>query len=204
VNVVFDFGGVLFDWRPAAFLARLLPEEAGDAASAQALAECFFQGYGGDWAEFDRGAVDESRLAQRIARRTGLSVAQARRVIDAVPHELQPIPGTVELLRQLHGCGQALYFLSNMPAPYASHLERTHDFLGLFRDGVFSARAGLIKPEEAIYRHAERALGLTPARTLFIDDVLHNVEAARTAGWQAVHFSSPEQCAQELAAHGLL
>jgi hypothetical protein len=34
--------------------------------------------------------------------------------------------------------------------------------------------------------------------------VLHNVEAARDAGWQAVHFRNPAQCAQALAGMGLL
>jgi putative hydrolase of the HAD superfamily len=204
LKVVFDFGGVLFDWRPAAFLARLLPEQSGDAATAQALADNFFQSYGGDWAEFDRGTLEAPELAQRIARRTGLSLAQVHRVIDGVPRELAPIPGTVDLLRRLHGQAQPLYFLSNMPASYASHLESTHDFIGLFQGGVFSARVGLIKPEAAIFRHAQRVLGLEPRDTLFIDDVLHNVEAARAAGWRAVHFQGPEQCARALSAEGLL
>ena len=204
MKVVFDFGGVLFDWRPTAFLGRILPQYAPDEASAQALAASFFQGYGGDWAEFDRGTVEVPVLAQRIAARTGLSPAQVHAVIDAVPHELKPIAQSVDLLRTLHGRGQALYFLSNMPAGYANHLESTHDFVGLFESGVFSARVGLIKPEPAIFRHAEEALSLTPADTLFIDDVLHNVEAARDAGWQAVHFRNPAQCAQALAGMGLL
>jgi putative hydrolase of the HAD superfamily len=204
MKVVFDFGGVLFDWRPASFLARLLPAHAPDETSAQALAGSFFQGYGGDWADFDRGTVEVAELAERISRRTGLTLAQVHAVIDAVPHELQPMEKTVALLRTLHGRGQPLYFLSNMPASYASHLEVTHDFVGLFQAGVFSARVGLIKPETAIYRHAEAALGLVPADTLFIDDVLHNIEAARAAGWQALHFRCPDQCASELVGLGLL
>jgi FMN phosphatase YigB (HAD superfamily) len=34
--------------------------------------------------------------------------------------------------------------------------------------------------------------------------VLHNVDAARAAGWQAIHFSDPEQCEARLAELGLL
>ena len=61
-----------------------------------------FQSYGGDWGDFDRGTVEPAALVQRIARRTGLSEAEVQRVVDAVPHELQPQPATVALLRQLH------------------------------------------------------------------------------------------------------
>jgi putative hydrolase of the HAD superfamily len=203
MNVVFDFGGVLFRWQPRELLARLMPQRARTPDEAQALFDAVFESYGGDWGEFDRGTVEAGPLAERIARRTGLSLAEVHAVIDAVPAELQPIPGTVELLHRLHEAGVPLYFLSNMPEPYAQHLERSHHFLGLFRGGVFSARVRMIKPERAIYEHTAAALGLVPAETVFIDDIAHNVEAARDAGWQALQFTHAAQCAAALRALGL-
>jgi putative hydrolase of the HAD superfamily len=108
------------------------------------------------------------------------------------------------LLRRLHARGHALYFLSNMPASYADHLDASHEFLGLFRAGVFSARVQLIKPEPEIFAHAVEAFGIDARDTLFIDDLLPNAEAAREAGWQAIHFQSPAQCEAELQRLGLL
>ncbi len=201
MNIVFDFGGVLFNWQPQVFLARLLPERAPTVDAARALVGEFFENFGGDWAEFDRGTIQPGPLAKRIARRTGLSLAEVRRVMNAVPHELTPIAGTVALLRRLHAQGHALYFLSNMPAPYADHLDATHDFIGLFRAGVYSARVQLIKPEAAIFAHALQAFGIAAQDTLFIDDVAHNVAAARAAGWRALHFKDAPQCEAELALH---
>lgn len=203
MNVVFDFGGVLFNWHPPTLLARHLPQRVQDEATARRWVADFFQGYSGDWGDFDRGTVEPGPLAERIAARTGLAVDEARRVIDAVPAELTPIAGTVDLLQALHAAGRPLYFLSNMPEPYARHLEATHGFLALFRGGVFSARAGLCKPEPEIFSHCALVHGLEPARTLFIDDVAHNVEAARRAGWQAIHFVDADQCARELSGFGL-
>jgi putative hydrolase of the HAD superfamily len=204
INIVFDFGGVLFRWQPQDFLARLLPAHAPDAEAARVLAHDFFEGYTGDWGEFDRGTVEPGPLAARIARRTGLGLDEVRRVIDGVPAELQPIEGTVDLLHRLHAAGRPLYFLSNMPEPYAQHLERTHGFLGLFRGGVFSSRAGLIKPEPEIFAHAAQRLGLVPERTVFIDDVADNVAAARAAGWRALQFVDPAQCEAALRAENAL
>ena len=204
MNIVFDFGGVLFEWQPHTFMTRLLPQHAPDPAAARAVVQAFFQGFGGDWGEFDRGTIERGPLADAIARRTGLTRAEVDRVIDAVPHELKPIAGTVALLERLHARGHALYFLSNMPAPYADHLEASHGFLSLFRAGVFSARVKLIKPEPAIFAHAVEAFGIDAADTLFIDDAAHNAEAARAAGWQALHFVDAAQCEAELAQRGLL
>ena len=70
-----------------------------------------------------------------------------------------------------------------MPAPYADHLEREHDFFGIFDDGVFSARVQLMKPDPAIFRGPR--FGIAPRPSLLIDDVAHNVErcaSARLAG----------------------
>ena len=203
MNVVFDFGGVLFNWQPRELLARLMPERTRTPEAAQDLFDAIFENYRGDWGEFDRGTVEPGPLAERIATRTGLSLAEVHAVIDAVPAELQPIPGTVELLHRLHDAGVPLYFLSNMPEPYAQHLERTFHFIGLFRAGVFSSRVRLIKPEREIFVHTARTLGIEPAQTIFIDDVAHNVEAAREAGWRALQFVDAVQCAAALRAEGL-
>jgi putative hydrolase of the HAD superfamily len=204
MNLVFDFGGVLFRWQPHEIVAAALPESAPTRVAADRLVLDIFQGYGGDWGEFDRGVLAPAELAERIARRTGLGVAQARAVIDAVPAALTPIAATVELVQRLHARGHALYFLSNMPEPYARHLEATHHFLRLFRHGVFSARVKMIKPEAAIFAHAAEAFGIAPSHSLFIDDMARNVAAARAAGWQAFHFENPMQCEAELSRRDLL
>lgn len=204
MNIVFDLGGVLFGWSPHRLVARMLPAHAPDEPTALALSAALFENFGGQWAEFDRGVVEPGLLADGIARRTGLSAAQARSVIDAVPDELQAIPEMLDLLERLRAQGHALYFLSNMPAPYVDALLPRHDFLREFAAGVFSSQVCLIKPEAAIYAHALKAFGIEAGDTLFIDDVAANAQAARDAGWQALHFIDPVQCKADLVELGAL
>jgi putative hydrolase of the HAD superfamily len=203
-NIVFDFGGVLFRWQPHEFMPRLLPHRARGEVATQALVADFFQNYGGDWGDFDRGLVDEVRLAQRIAWRTGMDIAEVQTVIDAVPSELQPLPHTRPLIERLRAKGHRLFYLSNMPKPYAAHLEATQPLSQWFEGGVFSSRVGLMKPEPAIFQHAARSFDLVPAQTVFIDDFALNVKAAQALGWQGIHFLSAEQVEADLAARGLL
>jgi putative hydrolase of the HAD superfamily len=202
MRIVFDWAGVLFHWQPQQLLRRTLPRLAVDDASAARLERDIFEGYGGDWADFDRGRVEVVELVQRIAARTGLAPADVQAVVDAVPAELQPVPDTVALLRRLQAAGRRLHFLSNMPAPYAEHLERTHDFLRCFESGVVSARVRQIKPEPGIFDTAARLFGAEPAELLFIDDVPVNVHAARAAGWQALQFIDAADCEARLRAGG--
>ena len=204
--VVFDFGAVLFRWQPLELLQQVVPDLAPDEAAARAVAAAFFESFtpDSDWAQFDLGRVDEAELARRIAARTGRPEARVRRVIDAIPPHLEPLPDTVALVASLREAGHRLYYLSNMPAPYAEHLEREHAVVRTFADGIFSARVGLMKPHAPIFELAEARFGLQPAQTVFIDDHAGNVEAARARGWQAVQFKSAQQVRAELLPGGWL
>jgi putative hydrolase of the HAD superfamily len=202
MKIVFDFSGVLFNWHPVTMLQRELPHLAPNAAAAVHWVAQIFQGYRGDWGDFDRGTVSVAELVQRIVRRTGLDQAEVLTVIDAVPRELQPLPDSVSLLRRLHAAGRELFFLSNMPAPYADHLQAHHDFMGCFLDGVFSAHVHHNKPEPAIFRLAAKRFGAAPQELLFMDDQLPNVEAARAQGWNAFQFTSAAQSELELRQRG--
>jgi len=196
MNFVFDFGGVVFNWQPRVLLQQTLPQHAFDEASARELATSLFQSFtpGSDWADFDLGRVEPDVLAGRIARRTGLTEADVLAVVRAIPLHLEPQADTIALMRRLKLAGHRLFYLSNMPAPYANHLERSHDFLGWFDDGVFSARVQMMKPDPSIFHEAVRRFGLAPADLLFIDDMAHNVDAARALGWQGLHFQGAGAC----------
>jgi putative hydrolase of the HAD superfamily len=204
MKIVFDFSGVLFNWHPVTMLQRELPHLAPNAAAAVHWVAQIFQGYHGDWGDFDRGTVSVPELVQRIVKRTGLAQADVQTVIDAVPRALQPMPDTVTLLRRLHAAGRELFFLSNMPAPYADHLQANNEFLSCFRDGVFSARVHHNKPEPAIFMLATERFGAAPQELLFIDDHLPNVEAAQAQGWNAFQFTSAAQAELELRRRGAL
>ena len=199
-NIVFDFGGVVFQWRPQELLRRTLPHRAVDEAAARQLVADFFQNYQGDWGRFDRGTIEIPELAPLIAERLGFELGEVQAVIDAVPGELQAQQETVDLLQRLHDKGHRLYFLSNMPEPYAAHLESTHEFFSRFTDGVFSSRVKLIKPEPEIFALATQRFGIDPSQTVFIDDVAANVEIARAHGWHAIQFITAKQVEADLAA----
>ena len=200
--LVFDFGRVVFRWRPEALISSVLPHRAIDAAAVSHWADQVFRSYDGDWADFDRGTVEPPELARRIAASTGLTEPEVAAIIEAGPDELAPLADTVAWIRRWHARGRPLHYLSNMPEPFAAHFERTHDFMQLFESGVFSSRVQLIKPDPAIFEHAARVFRRAPQNLLFLDDHLPNIVAAREAGWEAVHFVDAAQAEAEVVARG--
>ncbi|MDT9002123.1 HAD family phosphatase [Paucibacter sp. APW11] len=204
MNIVFDFGGVLFHWHPASFLARLWPQRAADEQAGAALAQDFFQNYSGDWGAFDQGLIDAPTVIARISARTGWPAEEVRQVVEAVPDELQARPATVALIEDLKAHGHRLFYLSNMPEPYADHLERSYPLHDWFDAGVFSGRVKLSKPGREVFELAQQRFGLPAEQLLFLDDHPANIEAARALGWQALLFSDADSVRPELQALGLI
>lgn len=214
VNVVFDFGAVLFTWRPVELVARYFPQQAATPQQARHLAHAVF-GHA-DWHQFDRGTLSMAAVVERTADRLDLEHAALADLVQGIGEHLVPIVDTVALLAQLHalrstpahgasvdapggwGAGGRLYYLSNMPIPYARTLERLHPFLAWFDGGIFSGDVQHIKPEPAIYQLLQTRYALESARTVFIDDLPGNVQAARALGWHGIEFTTAAQLRSDL------
>ncbi|MEY4756291.1 MAG: hypothetical protein RJA34_1189 [Pseudomonadota bacterium] len=206
MNIVFDFGAVLFTWQPADLLRTRFPEWVDAAGNAPALAQAIF--HHEDWQAFDRGTSEQDHVVARTAERLALPHDDLHGLVSGIAQRLEPMQGTIDLLKGLVQRRESqqdvrLYFLSNMPAPYARILEDLHDFIEDFDGGIFSGDVSHIKPEPAIYQLLQDRYSLAPERTVFVDDLKANIDAARAQGWHAIHFQSPEQLKQELAALGL-
>lgn len=196
---LFDLGAVLVDWNPR-YLYR--PLFRGDeAAMERFLAEVVPP----EWNhEIDRGMPFDRAIAERSQahpEHAGL-IALWR---DRWEHMLRgEIAGSVEILAQLRRRGVRLYALTNWSAETFPVARRRFAFLQWFEDIVVSGEVGLVKPDPRIFELAIRRCRLDPARTVFIDDLAHNVEAGRSAGLNAIQFRDPDRLRTDLEALGAL
>lgn len=197
MNLIFDLGGVVVRWDPAAIIASVFDDEERRAKVREGV---FAHA---DWVELDRGTLEREEAIRRAAQRTGMAQSEIRRLLLAVPPSLMPIPETVELLYRLKARGYPLYCLSNMHSASIEHLEREHEFFEVFTGKVISCRLNLCKPEPAIYEHALRLNRLKANETVFIDDVDVNVSAAAALGMRIIQFRDAAQCERELRALGI-
>jgi FMN phosphatase YigB (HAD superfamily) len=204
--VVFDLGGVVFNWQPLVLLQQVLPHHAPDEASARELNARIFQtlDVGGDWAQFDLGHIEPDELALRIARRTGLVRQDVLAVIEALAPHMTVKTDTVDLMRDLRDQGHRLVYLSNMPSGLADWIERDHDFFQWFDGGIFSARVQQVKPDPVIFQTAVERLGLHDLAPVFLDDMQRNIDVAAAHGWRGVRFETAAQVREQLVREGLL
>jgi FMN phosphatase YigB (HAD superfamily) len=96
-----------------------------------------------------------------------------------------------------------LVLLSNTNVLHFELLSRRYPLLDLFHEKVLSYEVGAMKPSPLIYREAIARAGCRPDECFFTDDVLPYVDAARTAGIDAVQFTGREQLEAELHLRGI-
>jgi putative hydrolase of the HAD superfamily len=191
-NVIFDLGGVVLHWNPDEVLSAFQQ----DAELRRELRQQLFAH--ADWQQFDRGALTETQVIDRIEARLGRPRAEVTAIVDAVRDSLVEKPDTVRLIRLLHQRGIALYCLSNMPASIYAHLRIRHGFWDLFSGIVISGEVQMVKPEPEVYAHLLQRFELQPEQTVFVDDLAVNIDAAGRAGLHTILFHDAGQCAREL------
>jgi putative hydrolase of the HAD superfamily len=161
------------------------------------------------WA--DRHAYDEGKLSgiafwQKIVKDGNLSLGQ-----DAV-EELNrwdarmwttENPGMVAWQEALKEHGLLTAILSNIGDSVTEAVLREHAWVRRFDVLVWSYQLLMAKPEPAIFRYVLDKLGTRPEETLFIDDRMVNIEAARALGMVAFEFTTAERLRADLIAAGL-
>lgn len=96
-------------------------------------------------------------------------------------------------------------FLSNSNEVHAEVIPRK--FAGLFRKDdrfVWSYRFRVAKPDPELFRRTLEVIGALPHHTVFVDDLIENVLAARGLGMRAFQFHDALTLMRELEAEGLL
>lgn len=195
---MFDLGGVLVDWNPRHLYRQLFDDEA-------AMEEFLATVCTPDWNEgMDRGRPFAEAVTALVAEypdQAELIAAWHHRWPEMVAGALDE---TVAIAAELRAAGVPLYLLSNASAEtYPNVLER-FGFLGQLDGIVLSGEVGVAKPDPEIFEILCQRFGLSPAKTLFVDDVERNVVAARAVGLLGHHFQGADGLRAELVDRGLL
>jgi 2-haloacid dehalogenase len=193
-TVLFDLGGVLIDWNPRYLYRPLFRGD--DAAMERFLATVCAP----EWNhEMDAGKP----FAVAVAERQRLYPEHAELIAlwkDGWSQMLRDsIEESVATLTELRQRGRRLLALTNWSAETFPVARARFPFLDWFEDIVVSGEVKLAKPDRRIFELTIGRAGLDPAATVYIDDSLPNIHAARPLGFQTVHFSSGAQLHAELA-----
>lgn len=183
-NVIFDFGGVLFDWNPR-YLYRDVFKD--DEKMEHFLANICTnewnacQDAGRPWAE----AV--ATLQKQYPEYSDLIRLYSDEWIKTLRGEF---PETVSMLRRLKSDGYRIFGLTNWSAEKFHEIFDKFDFLREFDGIVVSGEERIVKPDLRIYRILLDRYHLKADESVFIDDVQANIDAAAQVGMHCILFDN--------------
>ncbi|HEY8525069.1 MAG TPA: HAD-IA family hydrolase [Acidimicrobiales bacterium] len=195
--VIFDFGGVILS-SPFEAFARYERENG--------LPEGFLRRVNATnpdtnaWAQLERGQVDLAGFAEQFeaeARALGGEVDGAA-VLRLLVGELRP--EMVEALRRCHERLRTALVTNNFLAVDGTgeHGGPMAEVIDYFDVVIESSRAGVRKPDPAIYEMVCAELGIEPPEAVFLDDLGVNLKPARAMGMTTIKVTDPGAALDEL------
>ncbi|MFG1944324.1 HAD family hydrolase [Nonomuraea sp. NPDC048826] len=179
--ILFDYGNVLSLAQPAGATEAMAHAVGADPAA-------FHRAYWEHRLEFDRGTLTPAAYWTEAAGRPLSDTELDRLIAMDLASWSHPDEGSLAILRELRDSGHGVALLSNAPACIADGLDEL-PWIAAIPHRFYSARLGLVKPDQKIYAHVAAELAADPGDVLFIDDRADNVEGARAAGMRAVRYT---------------
>ena len=196
--IVFDVGRVLYRWNLRNLFEKMIDDEVRlEFLLSEVVTE--------QWHfQHDAGRPLSEMVPERQAEYPDYAdaiEAYGTRFNETIPG---PVPGSLEIVRDLDEAGLPLFAITNFGAEFWDGFRPTAPIFDLFRVIVVSGKEKIAKPDAAIFALAAERFGHDPEAMLFIDDNADNIAAARALGWQVHHFRDAPTLRADLESRGLL
>lgn len=199
-TIIFDLGGVLIDWNPLyVFDDKYFETEEKRAYFFNTICTS-------DWNEEQDAGRSIVEATQVLLEKYPDWEQPIRDYYGRWTEMLKaPIPGTVEIFRQLKASGKyKIYALTNWQTGFFDIALVRYNFLHWFDGRVVSGEEKTRKPFAEFYQRLLNRYNVKPSEAFFIDDNLRNVKAAEALGIKSIHFQSPAQLNETLNKLNLL
>ena len=122
-----------------------------------------------------------------------------RKVLD------KKMPGTIDVLRKVKQTNKyTLVLLSDNVKEWVDYVEKTNKDLNIFDYKFFSYQLGTIKEDNITFVKVLDRIKAKPEETLFIDDLMTNIESAKSIGITGIQFLSAEKLENSLKEKGII
>ena len=193
--IIFDWGGVLID-DPTEVMVNF------SASILNVDSQKLYNATKKYILQLQAGSLDENDYWCAVCNDLGVDFSYEGSLwSDAFREAFNPKEDIFSLVATLKGNGYKIGYISNTEIPSMSHF---HNYKSdLFDVALFSCLAGTVKPEKSIYLMCTDLLGVTPEKSVFIDDLQINVDGANNAGLCGVLFESSHQVMSALSDMGI-
>jgi glucose-1-phosphatase len=193
----FDLGMVLVDFSVERMIGQMADVSG---VSAETVGKILF---GDDLQKrYEMGEISSREFYETFCAQTGTrpdydALYQAGAEIFSLNLSMLPI------VAQLRQAGYRMGVLSNTCEVHWQYcMDKYRIISDNFEVYALSYRIGAVKPDRAIFQAAAELAGCRPEEIFFVDDKPPLVDGAKAAGFDAIHYNSAAQVAEELRRRG--
>ena len=189
-NIIFDFGGVIIE------ISHLRLEESFRRYGVENFDLLFSQAMQSElFREFEKGEITPVQFRKEFRKLTNLDISDD--ILDQLWNQIigDYPPHRIELLKRIKGNYRLVLFSNTNIIHYNFYIEKFKqefgfDFHSLFDNTYWSFKMGKRKPDLASFSEIIVKEGLIPEETLFIDDSIQNIVAAKQLELKTIHLVS--------------
>ena len=146
-----------------------------------------------------RGKLTEEEYLNHVLKNKKWNVSVEQLKIAIRQNLNKPIPGTMEIIKELKEGKYQLILLSDHAREWMKYIEENNKDLEIFDKKIFSYDIGTVKSDEQTFKIVLEQAGIVADETLFIDDYEKNVENAEAVGIHGIVFENAEQLRKVLS-----
>ena len=192
MKFLFDLGGIFFDWDPNHFYKKIFKNDDER--------EYFIKNICNDeWnIKQDAGRLIKDAENELIVKfpdyknQIKLYYKNHRKMFRGI------FNNSIDALKLLKEKKYECYVLSNWSWETFQNMENDYPFLKLFDGLIISGKEKIVKPNKEIYLLAIKRFNLKAKETVFIDDRIENIIAAKNLGFKTIHLINPELIKNEI------
>lgn len=193
-NLIFDVGGVLFDYR----WKEMFMDYGLDEDNAIRVGTQMFNDPGRTWDIFDLGIKSDEEIADIFCKKYPGDEDVIRWFIRHGEYMHVPRPKVWKKVHELKQKGYKIYILSNYPESLFNKHTEYADFMDDIDGLMVSYMIHKAKPAEDIYKALCDKYGIDRSESIFFDDRAENVEGAVKFGMKSVKILSEQVLLDEL------
>ena len=191
-NIVFDFGGVLVDWDPRYFYRNVFETEEE--------VEYFLTNVcTPEWNTLTDAEMTFAEAIEMLVPKFPQYEREIRLYFEGWPEMLRvEIPESITFKALMRAEGYRLYGLTNWSAETMPIAKRKFTFMNGLDGMIVSGEEGVKKPDPRIFQLLLDRYNLRPEETVFFDDHIENIIAAREMGIHGILFKDAAQAERDL------
>jgi putative hydrolase of the HAD superfamily len=194
--LMMDVDGVLVSGRPSDGRHLFAELEADLGLSPDRLRQTFFTPF---WEAIVTGREGLTERLAPVLAEIAPRVSAERLIAYWFENDSRVDQAVLSTVKRYRDRGLPVFLATNQEHLRADYLMRQVG-LGAYVDGIiYSAALGHRKPSAEFFERAAAIAAAAPEDIVLVDDTLANVEAARQAGWSAVHWTGDGRLDEALA-----